>query len=168
MTDLPTPDYARNMRVIGHSDQGGRPDGMQLMVHRGHAYVAHMFSGGFSVIDVGDPANPRTLTYVPAPANTWTIHLQTHDDLLLVANELDLFADAAIADERTYYKTSIGATLGTHTGGASAVRAWQARISIFDTSANRCHLGRSASCRSTAWVFIASGMSAVATPMHPL
>ena len=54
MTDLPRPDYAHRMRIIGHSDQDGRPDGMQLMVHRGHAYVAHMFSGGFSVLDVSD------------------------------------------------------------------------------------------------------------------
>src|SRR5712691_5959227 len=52
MTDLPKPDYARNMRIIGHSDQGGRPDGVQIMVHRGYAYVGHMFSKGFSVIDV--------------------------------------------------------------------------------------------------------------------
>ena len=25
--NLPKPDYAKNMRLIGHSDQGGRPDG---------------------------------------------------------------------------------------------------------------------------------------------
>ena len=59
MTDLPKPDYARNMRLIGHSDQGGRPDGVQLMVHRGFAYIGHMFSKGFSVIDVRDPRNPQ-------------------------------------------------------------------------------------------------------------
>ena len=50
MTDLPKPDYARNMRIIGHTDQGGRPDGVQVMVHRGFAYVGHMFSKGFSVV----------------------------------------------------------------------------------------------------------------------
>ena len=54
MTDLPKPDYARNMRIVGHTDQGGRPDGVQVMVHRGFAYVGHMFSKGFSVIDVRD------------------------------------------------------------------------------------------------------------------
>ena len=48
MSDLPKPDYARNMRIVGHSDQGGRPDGVQVMVHRGFAYVGHMFSKGFS------------------------------------------------------------------------------------------------------------------------
>jgi hypothetical protein len=33
---LPAPDFASNMRLIGHADQGGRPDGVQIMVHRGH------------------------------------------------------------------------------------------------------------------------------------
>ncbi len=55
MTELPKPDYARNMRIVGHTDQGGRPDGVQVMVHRGFAFVGHMFSKGFSVIDVRDP-----------------------------------------------------------------------------------------------------------------
>jgi hypothetical protein len=38
--DLPNPDYAHNLRIIGHCDQGGRPDGVQTMVHRGYAYYA--------------------------------------------------------------------------------------------------------------------------------
>ncbi|MGC1850061.1 MAG: hypothetical protein WA707_21200, partial [Pseudolabrys sp.] len=102
MSDLPQPDYARNMRVVGHSDQGGRPDGVQVMVHRGFAYVGHMFSRGFSVIDVRDAKNPYAVNYVAAPPNTWTIHLQTHDDLLLVINAKDMFAAAEFADERAY------------------------------------------------------------------
>jgi len=70
MTELPKPDYARNMRVVGHTDQGGRPDGVQVMVHRGFAFVGHMFSKGFSIIDVRDPTNPRAVNYIAAPANT--------------------------------------------------------------------------------------------------
>jgi hypothetical protein len=54
------------MRLIGHSDQGGRPDGVQLMVHRGFAYIGHMVSQGFSIVDVRDPKNPRAAGYVPA------------------------------------------------------------------------------------------------------
>jgi hypothetical protein len=27
MSELPQPDYARNMRIVSHSDQGRRPDG---------------------------------------------------------------------------------------------------------------------------------------------
>src|SRR6185437_9898567 len=91
-SDLPNPVHARNMRLIGHSDQGGRPDGVQLMVHRGYAYVGHMFSKGFSVLDVRDPRRPAPVAYIAAPPNTWNIHLQAHDDLLLVIHAKDTFA----------------------------------------------------------------------------
>ena len=100
------------MRVIGHSDQGGRPDGVQLMVHRGFAYVGHMFSKGFSVIDVSDPRNPKAVNYIAAPENTWNIHLQTHDDLLLVIHAKDMFAAAEFQDEKAYYKGALGTKVG--------------------------------------------------------
>ena len=50
--------HSPNLRVIGYSDMGGRPDGVQVMLHAGHAYVGHMFSDGFSVLDVRDPRAP--------------------------------------------------------------------------------------------------------------
>jgi len=130
--DLPTPDYARNMRLIGHCDHGGRPDGMQLMIHRGFAYVAHMFAQGFCIIDVRDPRRPRFVDYVAAPPGTWNIHLQTHDDLLLVINAKDMFAAAAFADERAYYSGSIGKTMGTAGAVPQAGRDWTAGLAVFD------------------------------------
>lgn len=134
MTELPKPDYARNMRLVGHSDQGGRGDGLQVMVHRGFAYVGHPWSSGFSIVDVRDPARPRTAAFVAAPRNTWTIHLQTHDDLLLVVHARDLFADPRFADEKVYYSRSIGETTGSaHASGAE--RPWSAGIAIYDVSA---------------------------------
>jgi len=63
------------------------------------------------VLDVRDPKNPRTLTYIPAPPNTWTIHLQTHDDLLLVINAKDMFAAEEFVDERAYYSGALGKTV---------------------------------------------------------
>ena len=132
MTALPTPDYARNMRIIGHSDQGGRPDGMQLMVQRGYAYIAHMFSGGFSVLDVRDPKNPRAVAYNPAPADTWTIHLQTHDDLLLVIHAKDMFSAAEFVDEHAYYSGALGQTVGT--AEAKRTRDWSAGLAVYDIS----------------------------------
>ena len=51
--ELPKPDYARNMRILGHCDQGGRPDGVQIMVHRGFAYVGHGYSNGSLVGSYG-------------------------------------------------------------------------------------------------------------------
>ena len=127
------PDYARNMRLIGHSDQGGRPDGVQIMVHRGYAYVGHMFSKGFSVIDVRDPKTPRAVNYIGAPANTWNIHLQTHDDLLLVINARDMFAAAEFADEKAYYKGQLGKVVGT-AERKSSDRNWTAGMAVYDVS----------------------------------
>lgn len=129
-SDLPRPDFARNMRLIGHSGIGGRGDGLQIMVHRGHAYVAHPWSQGFSIIDVRDPARPGTVTYIPAPPNTWNIHLQTHDDLLLVINALDLFADVeTFSDEKAYYTKSVGETVAK-----KRTRSWTAGMTVFDIS----------------------------------
>ena len=77
---------ARNIKYVGHSDQGGRGDGVQVMVHRGYAYVGHGYSNGISVIDVRDPKQPKFVSFLPCPPNTRAIHLQVHDDLLVAVN----------------------------------------------------------------------------------
>lgn len=130
MTDLPVPTHARNMRLIGWSDQGGRPDGVQLMVHRGYAYVGHIFSKGFSIVDVRDPTHPRAVGYLPSPPNTWTLHLQTHEDLLLVIHNKDMFAQPEMADEKAYYK---GAVSG-HAKAEEKGRDWSAGMAVYDIS----------------------------------
>jgi hypothetical protein len=132
-TDLPVPDFARNMRLIGHCDQGGRPDAVQVMVQDGYAYVGHMFSKGFSVIDVRDPSKPLAVNYIAAPPETWNIHLQTHDDLLLVINARDMFASAEFQDEKAYYTGQIGRKVGT-AEGASRKRTWRAGMAVYDIS----------------------------------
>jgi len=128
--DLPRPDHACNLTLIGHSDQGGRPDGVQLMVNKGHAFTGHMFSKGFSVIDVTDPRAPRAVNYIAAPPNTWNIHLQTFEDLLLVINAKDMFAAAEFQDEREYYKGALGRKVGT--ADAARERDWTAGLSVYD------------------------------------
>lgn len=115
------PDSALNLRSIGHSDQGGRGDGVQVMVNKGFAYVAHVFSGGFTVIDVRDPRNPKTVNFIAAPPNTWTIHLQSFGDLLLVINEFDFYSE--YQDESTYYGGSTNDT---------GDRSFTAGIRVFD------------------------------------
>ncbi|MFC7397719.1 LVIVD repeat-containing protein [Chelatococcus sp. GCM10030263] len=132
--DLPKPDHARNMRLIGHSDQGGRPDGVQLMVNKGYAYTGHMFSKGFSIIDVRDPRNPVPVNYIAAPHNTWNIHLQTHDDLLLVINAKDMFAASEFQDEKQYYTGALGQKVGTAAAQAAAARDWTAGLTVYDIS----------------------------------
>jgi hypothetical protein len=92
-----------------------------------------MFSKGFSVIDVRDPKNPRAVNYLAAPPGTWNIHLQAHDDLLLVVNAKDMFAAAEFADERGYYRGQLGSIVGTAQATA-ARRDWTAGLAVYDIS----------------------------------
>lgn len=131
MSDL-TPDHARNMRLLSQSDQGGRADGIQVMVENGFAYVGHLFSGGFSIVDVRDPKNPKPAGFVAAPPNTWNVHLQVADNLLLVIHGKDVFADAAFADESSYYKATAGTALGT--AAPKVARDWDAGLAVYDIS----------------------------------
>ena len=129
--NLPKADFAKNMTLIGHSDQGGRPDGVQLMINKGHAFVGHMFSKGFSIVDCTNPRDPKPVTYVAAPPNTWHIHLQTYGDLLLVIHAKDMFAAAEFQDEKAYYKGSLGEKVGTAEAKPRA-RDWSAGLAVYD------------------------------------
>jgi hypothetical protein len=83
---------AHSLRMLGRTDQGGRPDGVQVMVARGHAYVGHMFADGISVIDVADPRAPKPVRFIACPPNTRASHLQVHDGLLLAINAANVWA----------------------------------------------------------------------------
>ena len=129
--DILKPSYAKNMRLIGHSDQDGRGDGQQVMVQDGYAYVGHVCSRGFSVIDVRDPRKPKTVNYIENPPNTWSLHLQVHDDLLLLVHGRDMFTRPDMQDERNYYKPKAG----RHDAHARpAVRNWSAGMAVYDIS----------------------------------
>jgi hypothetical protein len=123
------PDYAKGFSFVGHSDQGGRPDGCQIMVYDGYAYVAHAFAEGFSVIDVRNPRNPVPVGFVPAPPGTWSVHLQASDGLLLVVNAKDLFADTSFQRESDYYGRSVG------TPALAAQRGYAAGLRVYDITA---------------------------------
>ena len=125
--DLPEPDHAHRMRIIGHSDQGGFSDGVQVMVSKGYAYIGHVFSGGFSIIDVRDPRAPRFVRRVAQPPGTWSQHLQTHGDLLLVVNMKDMLRDQQLSAQ-DYYSGSIGAKIDL----AASERRHSAGMRVFD------------------------------------
>jgi hypothetical protein len=92
-----------NFRYLGYSDQGGMPGGTQIMVHNNHAYIGK--NEGVSVLDVSDPRNPKPVNFLDGDKNSWHIHLQTHDDLLLVIDSIDFYM--VKPDERDYYGKSI-------------------------------------------------------------
>lgn len=97
------PEAAQNIDFVGHTDQGGRGDGVQVMVSRGHAYIGTRVSRGVMVTDVRDPTRPRPVNFMPIHPNSWCMHLQAAEDLLLCIEELDLKALLSIKD---YYSRS--------------------------------------------------------------
>jgi hypothetical protein len=94
---------ARNIAFVGHTDQGGRGDGVQVMVANGHAYIGTRVSRGIMVTDVRDPRNPKPVNFAPIHPASWCMHLQTAENLLLCIEELDLKALLSIKD---YYSGS--------------------------------------------------------------
>src|SRR5471030_2676927 len=70
-----TPGPTGKIKHLAFSDQGGHPDGVQVMVSRNHLYVGHMFSNGFTVMDVADPSKPKPLQFVAAPPKIGRAHV---------------------------------------------------------------------------------------------
>ena len=97
------PEGARNISFVGHTDQGGRGDGVQVMVDRGYAYIGTRVSRGVMVTDVRDPRNPKPANFMPTHPNSVCLHLQAAEGLLLNIEELDLRALLSIKD---YYTSS--------------------------------------------------------------
>ena len=100
---------SRNIKFVSHSDQGGRGDGVQVMVHRGYAYIGHGFSNEITVLDVRDPAHPKPVNFLPCPPNTRALHLQVHDDLMLAVNCPSMWTMQV--SERAYFGGSAADTL---------------------------------------------------------
>src|SRR5262244_3598114 len=64
---VPPEGIGHKIRHLSYSDQGGRPDGVQVMVNRGHVYVGHMFSDGVTILDAADPRSlSRSVSSPPA------------------------------------------------------------------------------------------------------
>jgi len=99
MTSAPS----RNISFISHSDMGGRADGVQIMVHRGFAYVGHGFSNGITTLDVRDPKNPKVVNFIACPPGTRALHLQTHDDLLLAVNAPSVWNMQQFQTDKAYF-----------------------------------------------------------------
>lgn len=95
---------AKNFSFVGHTGLAGRGDAMQVMVANGHAYVGHRISRGISVVDVRDPRQPRPVNFLKTHPNSWSIHLQTHGDLMLAVEEFDF---KSVISQQDYYATSI-------------------------------------------------------------
>jgi len=97
----------RRIRHLSHSDQGGRPDGVQVMVNRGHVYVGHMFSDGVTILDAADPRQLKPVGFFTAGVNTRTHHIQVADDVLLLANGANIVRMQSYDSMRGYFENAL-------------------------------------------------------------
>ena len=98
---------AHRFRLLGHTDQGGRPDGVQVMVAKQHVYVGHMFSDGITVIDAADPRAPRPVRFIACPPNTRASHIQVHDGIMLAVNAANVWAMQQYEKQQDYFSQSL-------------------------------------------------------------
>jgi hypothetical protein len=94
---------SRNIKFVSNTDMGGRGDGVQVMVHRGYAYVGHGFSNGITTLDVRDAKNPKVVDFIACPPGTRALHLQTHDDLLLAVNAPSVWNMQQFQTDNAYF-----------------------------------------------------------------
>lgn len=104
-------DASENISFVGHSDLAGKGDGVQVMVHRGHAFIGHSFNEGISIVDVRNPAKPEVVGYIGCAPNTRSLHLQIHGDLLITVNGPSVWSMAQFQDPENYFSGSIAAKI---------------------------------------------------------
>jgi hypothetical protein len=115
-----------DIRPLGHTDQGGRPDGVQVMVVNRHAYIGHMFSDGITVVDVADPRTPKPVHFIACPRNTRASHIQVHEGLLLAVNAANVWALQQYEKEQDYFGKSLADSFSRRD------RSFAAGMRVFD------------------------------------
>jgi hypothetical protein len=85
--------YAANTRLLAHHDLNGHGDGMQLIKAGRYLYVAHLGTSAMalSILDCGDPANPRLVRQIPHPPNTHRHKVQIVGNILIQNSEVPYF-----------------------------------------------------------------------------
>ena len=125
-----TPVAAKGIKFVGHSDMDGRGDGVQVMVHRGFAYVGHGYSNGITTLDVRDPKKPKVVDFIACAQGTRALHLQTHEDLLLAVNAPSVWT-LQVLSEKDYFGGSpaeLAAFSASRRVASAALAAFSARM----------------------------------------
>jgi hypothetical protein len=126
---IPPEGLGRNIRHLSYSDQGGRPDGVQLMLNRGYVYVGHMFNNGLTVLDASDPRALEPVNFIAAAPNTRTHHLQVAGDYMLLANGANIVRMQSYDSTRDYFENTLADSLSTEL-------PFRAGLAIFDVATN--------------------------------
>jgi hypothetical protein len=127
--DAPVPPQGigRRIRHLSYSDQGGRPDGVQIMVNRRHVYVGHMFSDGVTILDAADPRRLKPVGFFTAGVNTRTHVMQVADDVMLLGNGANIVAMQSYDSMRGYFENTLADSITNR-------KKFRAGLSIHDIS----------------------------------
>ena len=97
---------SRNIKFISHSDQGGRGDGVQVMVQsRLRLYRPRLFQRHHRYRRARSK-HPKTVNFLACPPNTRAHHIQTHGDLLLAVNGPSIWTMQV--SEKAYFSGIVG------------------------------------------------------------
>ena len=126
---IPPQGIGHKIKHVSYSDQGGRPDAVQVMVNRKHVYVGHMFSNGITVLDANDPRNLKPVLYWSLGQGdlTRTHQIQTANDLLIAANGANIVALQSYDNQRGYFENNLADSI-TKKG------KFRSGLSIYDIS----------------------------------
>ena len=127
--DIPPEGLGIGIRHLSYSDQGGRPDGVQVMLHRGYLYVGHMFNDGVTVLDARDPRALKPVHFFTTAPNTRTHHLQVAEGLMLLANGANIVRMQSYDSTRDYFENTLADSLTNR-------KPFRAGLSIFDVDTN--------------------------------
>jgi len=125
--EVPAAGIGRGIRHLSYSDQGGRPDGVQVMLNRGHVYVGHMFDNGVTILDAADPRQLKPAGFFTAGPGTRTHHMQISNDLLLLANGANIVSMQSYDNLRGYFENNLADSI-------TKQRKFRAGLSIHDIS----------------------------------
>ncbi len=84
--EIPPQGIGHRIKHISYSDQGGRPDAVQVMVNKRTVYVGHMFSNGITALDASDPRNLKPLRDVLEDAGYDVRVARTTEDGITMAD----------------------------------------------------------------------------------
>src|SRR4051812_33542036 len=71
--------FSRDVDLVAYHDLQDRPGfklAIQCVADRWFLYIAHLWEGGWTIMDVTDPRRPQLERFIPGPPNTWTHQIQ--------------------------------------------------------------------------------------------
>jgi hypothetical protein len=84
---IPAGWYASNMKPIGYSALDGRGGAFKMSIKRSgdrwYLYVAQLWTPGWTILDVTEPANPTVANFIKGPDNTAAVQIDLHDNVMI-------------------------------------------------------------------------------------